>query len=59
VWSVQRCYKQGTKLELSSVRESAKRTSARVAEESPSLEAVAREPLVKTQRAGNGLAGDL
>jgi hypothetical protein len=33
------------------------RTSAREAEGSPLLEAVARERLVKTQQAGKGLAG--
>jgi hypothetical protein len=34
-----------------------KRTSAREAEESPLLEAVARERLVKIKQAGRGLAG--
>jgi hypothetical protein len=33
-----------------------KRTSAREAEETPLLETVARERLVKTQQAGKGLA---
>jgi hypothetical protein len=43
---------------VSSVRESAKGgLGAREAEESPLLEAVAREWLVKTQMAGKGLAG--
>jgi hypothetical protein len=31
----------------------------REAEESPLLEAFAREPLVKTQQAGKGLAGSM
>jgi hypothetical protein len=34
-----------------------KRTLAREAEESPLLEAIARERLVKTQQAGKGVAG--
>jgi hypothetical protein len=33
------------------------RTSVRKAEESPMLEAIAREELVKTQQVGKGLAG--
>jgi hypothetical protein len=37
--------------------ESVKRTLAYEAEESPLLETVAREWLVKTQQAGKGLAG--
>jgi hypothetical protein len=50
VLSVPRCYKQG-KVDLSqfTTRVCEERTSAREAEESPLLEAVARERLVKTQ----------
>jgi hypothetical protein len=46
---VPRCYKQGTK-SVSSVRE------AREAAESPLLEAVAKERLMKTQQAGKRLS---
>jgi hypothetical protein len=55
MWSVPIRYKQRTRLELSEFCE--ERTSACEAEESPLLEAVARERLVKIQRAGKCLAG--
>jgi hypothetical protein len=42
--------------QISSVQESVKRTRGCEAEESPLLEAVARERLVKTQQAWKGLA---
>jgi hypothetical protein len=59
MWSVQRFYKQGTRLELSQfcMGVCEERTWAREAEESPLLEAIAREWLVKTQQAGKGLVG--
>jgi hypothetical protein len=52
--SVPKYYKQGTRLELSQFCTGVceEGTSAREAEESPLLEAVARERLVKTQQAG-------
>jgi hypothetical protein len=54
-----RCYKQGIK--VSSVvfctRVCEETTREREAEESPLLEAVARERLVKTQQAGKDFAG--
>jgi hypothetical protein len=61
MWSVARCYKQGTKLVESWVQlcigGCEDRTWAREAEESPLLEAVARERLVETQQTVKGLAG--
>jgi hypothetical protein len=51
-WSVLRCYNQGTTLELRQFC-----TGVCEAEESPLLEAIVRERLVKTQQAGKGLAG--
>jgi hypothetical protein len=61
--SVPRYYKQGKKLELSQFCKGVceERTSAREAEESPLLEAVARERLLKTHQAGklSGCCGDL
>jgi hypothetical protein len=60
MWSVPRCYKQGIKL-VSSVEFCKwgweEKTWAREAEETPLLEVVARERLVKTQQARKGLAG--
>jgi hypothetical protein len=66
MWSEPRLYTQGTRLELSCQLKVTsvqffrgvceERTWAREAEESPLLEAVARERLVKTQ-AEKGLAG--
>jgi hypothetical protein len=53
-WSVLRCNNQGTKSVLYEVCE--ERSWAREAEESPLLEAVVRERLVKKQQAGKGLA---
>jgi hypothetical protein len=56
-WSVPRGYKEdngATKLVVSACEE---RTWGREAEESPLLEAVAMERLVKTQEAGKGSAG--
>jgi hypothetical protein len=56
MWSVPRCYKQGTRLKLSPVRESVKRKLCICeAEESPLLEAVTRKLLVKTLQAGEDL----
>jgi hypothetical protein len=54
MWSVPRCYKQETVLELNQFPTGVceERTWAREAEESPLLEAVARERLVKTLQAG-------
>jgi hypothetical protein len=59
MWSVQRCYKQGNKLvEIEfCTRGCEERTLGPEAEESPLLEAVVREQLVKTQQDGKGLAG--
>jgi hypothetical protein len=59
MWSLPRYYKQGTRLELSQFCTGVceERTWARQAEESPLLEAVARERLVKTYQAGKGLVG--
>jgi hypothetical protein len=59
MWPVTRCYKQGTKLVDSEFRTGGceERTWGREAEESPVLEAVARERLVKTQQAGKRLSG--
>jgi hypothetical protein len=64
-WSVPRCYKQGTKLHpdssvLHGVCE--ERTWAREDEESPLLEVIARQRLMKTQQDGKRLSvccGDL
>jgi hypothetical protein len=59
MWSVPRCYKQGTRLEISQFYTGVceERTWGREGKESPVLEAVAREGLVKTQQFGKGLAG--
>jgi hypothetical protein len=59
MWIVPRCYKERTKLVDSQfcTGVSEERTSAHEAEESPLLEAVARERLVNTQQAGKDLAG--
>jgi hypothetical protein len=69
---VPRCYKNGTRLELrqfcTGVCEEerqlegsrrSERTSAREADESPLLEAVARERLVNTKQAGKYLEDDV
>jgi hypothetical protein len=58
MWSEPRCYKQGTRLQLSQscTIVCKDRTWAREAEESPLLEAVVRERLVKTVQAGEDLA---
>jgi hypothetical protein len=63
MWSVARCYKQGTRLEFGQLTVKSQfckgvceeRTWNREAKESPLLEAVARERLVKAQQAGKGL----
>jgi hypothetical protein len=62
MWSVPRSYledKWGDPVtsELSSAWEAEERTSAREDEESPLLEGVARERMLKTQQAGKGLEG--
>jgi hypothetical protein len=63
VWSLPRCYNRevwslvSNHLIVSSVRESVKGRLGPTVEESPLLEAVAREWLVKTQWAGKGFAG--
>jgi hypothetical protein len=62
MWSMPRCYKQGTRLELSQVYMGVceVRTWAHEAEESPLLEAIARKCLMKTLQAGEDLVcGDL
>jgi hypothetical protein len=60
MWSVLRCYKQGTKLVESSAEfcmgGCEDKTWTREAKKSALLEAVARERLVKIQQAGKGFA---
>jgi hypothetical protein len=57
MWSMARCYKQGAKkiVKQFCTEGCENRTWAREAEESPLLEVIAREWLVKTQKAENGL----
>jgi hypothetical protein len=57
MWSLPRSYLEDKRSDqVSSVRESGKRTCTCDAEESPLLEAVAREWLVKTKQTGKGIA---
>jgi hypothetical protein len=58
MWSVPKCYKQGTWLELSQFCTGVceEETSAREAEEFRLLEAAPRERPEKTQQDGEGLA---
>jgi hypothetical protein len=55
VWFMLRCYKQGT--ELVESEKSSAQEAVKIAQESPLLEAIAKEWLVKTQQAGKDLAG--
>jgi hypothetical protein len=58
MWSMPRCYRQGTRLVVTEfcMGGCEERTGAREAEESSLLEAVVRERMVKAQQAGKCLA---